>query len=65
MNWYLIVGNLGRIECENGFQARQIYGDYKRLSMKNYGRVAGEDVVLFCDDEIVYEHIGSLSANGY
>lgn len=54
----VIVGNIGKVfEGSNREEAREMYNTYVRMSKSGKGRPGGEDVVLFCDDEIVKEHI--------
>jgi hypothetical protein len=56
-NWKLVVGNLGTVfETKNGYVAQVNFDIYMRLSKRAYGRVSGESVTLFCDDEIHREY---------
>jgi len=57
----IIVGNVGTVlETTNRNEAVRTYGEYKRISISGVGRAGGEDVVLTCNDEPLYEHFGAL-----
>ncbi|HRH90771.1 MAG TPA: hypothetical protein PLW01_02515 [Agitococcus sp.] len=57
----VIVGNVGTVlETTNRKEAVKTYGEYKRISIAGAGRAGGEDVTLFCNDELLYEHFGAL-----
>lgn len=57
MRWQVIVGSIGTvIDTDNGFEARQIYSEYKRQSLSGYGRAADESVVMMKDGDIYWEH---------
>jgi hypothetical protein len=57
----LIVGNIGKIgEYASRKLAFAAFAEYVELSKSNYGRVAGEPVYLFENNEIVIEHDGEL-----
>ena len=59
-NLYVVnVGNIGNMEYKSKKLAIDCYKTYVTLSMNNEGRVAGESVVLFCNDEIIMEYEGS------
>lgn len=55
------IGNIGNIPCDTLEEAREIFSDYVEQSASGRGRAAGEDVVLFEDDEIIDEYFGDLS----
>jgi len=58
--YYLLVGNLGCVyEGTCPIQANAAWGEYKRQSMSNYGRAAGEDVTLFRNGELIREYVGT------
>ncbi len=53
----VIVGNIGTVHVGNNpVDARSVYGAYKRKSLANDGRAAGESVVLLKDYEIDIEY---------
>lgn len=55
--WEVLVGNVGCVfHGHNGYDAIQCYGEYKRMSIAKYGRIAGEPVTLFKNGEIYFEH---------
>ena len=56
----VIVGNIGTVWSGNGFDAKRVYGEYKRMSIDRYGRAAGESVTLMRGDDTVYEHLGTM-----
>ena len=61
-NYLLIVGNIGTVyRGTNGFEAMKQYGQYVALSKAPHGRASGENVTLFCDDEIKREFVGANS----
>jgi len=54
----VVVGNVGTVY--SGFsrkEAEEAFHSYVEDSEENFGRVAGEDVVLFEDDEIIKEYV--------
>jgi hypothetical protein len=56
----LIVANVGKIgEYASRKLAKDAYKSYVDLSTSGYGRVAGESVYLFENDEIIEEHMGT------
>jgi len=56
----IIVGNIGTVYRGNLLkEAMQTYGEYKKQSIANYGRAAGESVTWFKNGEIYREHIGT------
>ena len=58
----VIVGNVGYVYEGNLFkEALQHYAEYKRQSMNEYGRAAGEDVTLMKDQEPLYEYFGTFN----
>jgi len=60
----LVVGNVGTFRYgSNGFEAVKDYNDYVKMSKANYGRVAGESVILFKNGEIHREHEGDDHEN--
>lgn len=59
--WEVVVGNIGTVyDGSNGFEATKEYNQYVRLSKDNYGRVAGESVILFRDDDVYKEYYGTI-----
>ena len=59
--YQVIVGNIGQVyDGNNPIEARKVYGEYKRQSIDNYGRAAGESVTIFDNGEIDIEYIGSI-----
>ena len=59
--YIVIVGNVGAVfYSTNKKDAIAIYKEYVKMSDSSKGRVGGEDVALFCDDEPLYEHHGSF-----
>ena len=56
----VIVANVGKIgEYASRKLAKDAYKSYVELSTSGYGRVAGESVYLFENDEIIEEHMGT------
>jgi hypothetical protein len=56
-NTYTVnVGNIGNIDCATKREALATYRKYVSQSKENYGRAAGEPVVLFVNDEPVKEY---------
>jgi hypothetical protein len=61
----LIVANVGKIgEYASRKLAKDAYKSYVELSTSGYGRVAGESVYLFENDEIIEEHMGTRYQEG-
>ena len=59
--YIVIVGNVGAVFYSiNKKDAVATYKEYVKMSGSSKGRVGGEDVVLFCDDEPLCEHLGAL-----
>ena len=57
----VIVGNVGAVFYSNNKKdAIAIYKEYVVISKNSVGRIGGEDVCLFCDNEPLYEHFGAL-----
>lgn len=57
----VIVGNVGTVFYSiNKKDAIATYKEYVKMSDSSKGRIGGEDVVLFCDNEPLYEHFGVL-----
>ena len=57
----VIVGNVGTVFYSNNKKdAIATYKEYVKMSDSSKGRVGGEGVVLFCDNEPLYEHFGVL-----
>jgi len=57
----VIVGNVGNVfNSTNKKDAIATYKEYVKMSDSSRGRVGGEDVVLTCNDEPLYEHSGVL-----
>lgn len=55
------VGNLGSvIETESYEEAKATFNEYVELSETQYGRVAGEFVILWENGEPIEEHLGDL-----
>jgi hypothetical protein len=54
------VGNIGNIEYTSKKLAEECYTTYVSMSKQNITRAAGESVVLFKDDEIIKEYIGTI-----
>lgn len=59
--YIVIVGNVGTVfNSAIKRDAVATYKEYVKMSDSSKGRVGGEDVALFCDDEPLYEHFGVL-----
>lgn len=57
----VIVGNVGTVfNSTNKKDAVATYKEYVKMSDSSKGRVGGEDVVLTCNDDPLYEHLGAL-----
>lgn len=53
----VLVGNIGTVYSGPLFkEALQDYSEYKRQSARQYGRAAGEPVILLRDGEVKWEH---------
>jgi hypothetical protein len=60
--FYVVVGNIGKVyEGPDHEAAKRDFDEYVQLSKDNYGRVGGEDVILFEDCDIIEEFTGSLN----
>lgn len=58
----IIVGNLGSVHTgKNKKEALREYSAWVECSLSSYGRVAGEDVTLFADNDIIKEHSKGVS----
>jgi len=58
----VIVGNIGYVyEGPLMKEALETYAEYKRQSMNQYGRAAGEDVTLLKNHFPVYEYFGTFN----
>ncbi len=59
--YIVIVGNVGTVfNSTIKRDAVATYKEYVKMSGSSKGRIGGEDVTLFCDDEPLYEHFGVL-----
>ena len=57
----VIVGNVGTVFYSiNKKDAIATYKEYVKMSDSSKGRVGGEDVVLTCNDDPLYEYFGVL-----
>jgi len=62
MKYTVVVGNIGTVlETNNEEEAFETYREYVEMSKDNYGRAAGEDVVVFFKDDILVEYFGDIS----
>ena len=62
--YQVIAGNIGEVYSgDDPIEANRVYGIYKRDSIANYGRVAGEPVCKMEDGEPVpgYDYPGTLT----
>ena len=58
-SWQVYVGNIGNVHSSTSeFAATECFKEYTQLSKLNKGRAAGEQVALFCGNEIVMEYEG-------
>lgn len=63
MSFTLLVGNVGNVaESEHLEVLVPLFDEFVRMSVKGYGRVAGEPVVLLGIDGVVKEHLGEVPA---
>ena len=59
--YIVIVGNVGAVfYSTNKKDAVATYKEYVKMSGSSKGRVGGEDVCLFCNDDPLYKHFGAL-----
>lgn len=59
----VIVGNIGLVYSGPSlFEANAAFSAYRRASIDNVGRAAGETVTLFKNSEIMREHIGTIES---
>lgn len=57
----VVVGNIGTVyDGADRGEAQTKFMSYVDASMAPTGRAAGETVTLFCDDDVIGEHIGSI-----
>ena len=57
----VIVGNVGTVfNSAIKRDAVATYEEYVKMSDSSKGRVGGEDVVLTCNDDPLYEYFGAL-----
>lgn len=57
------VGNIGLVYSGPSlFEADATFSAYRRASIDNVGRAAGETVTLFKNSEILREHIGTVES---
>ena len=62
MNYEVIVGNIGNVYSGNDAkEANDIWYEYSNQSANNYGRAAGEDVILMRDGEPLGEYFGTIN----
>ena len=55
------VGNVGKVTNNETYaEAERAFREYRHLSVINYGRVAGESVTWWRNDEIYKEYIGAM-----
>jgi hypothetical protein len=60
----VITWNIGTVYTGNSkADAERSYAESVQLSQADYGRFAGENVVMFCDDDVVMEFVGSIEQN--
>lgn len=60
MHYEVVVGNIGTVCTTNNYDvAYRAYFEYQNLSKENYGRCAGENVLLMDCGEIKYEYVGT------
>lgn len=60
----VVVGNLGTTYLGSSMKtALEHYREYRQQSKTGYGRVAGENVTLLLNNEILKEYVGTLSKN--
>ena len=56
----VLAGNIGSVHTGDSFKAAvQCFEDYQKQSVEQYGRVAGETVLLLRNGERIREHQGS------
>lgn len=59
MRYEVIVGNIGRVyEGPSKTRAKETFYEYVKLSKHDYGRAAGESVIMLKDGFIYLEHKG-------
>lgn len=64
MNYEVIVGNIGTVlETQDSDEAYNTYYEYVEISKSQYGSVAGEDVILFENGDILEEYLGTQNDN--
>jgi len=57
----VIVGNVGTVfNSTIKKDAVATYKEYVKISESSKGRAGGEDVILTCNDDPLYEHFGAL-----
>lgn len=60
-SFIVIVGNIGTVYSGLSlFEADAAFSAYRRASIDNAGRAAGESVTMFKDYDILREHIGTI-----
>ena len=62
MKYQVVVGNIGTIYDGNNYvTAMSNYSKYVDASKNNYGRAAGENVILMRDNEPMVEYFGDIN----
>lgn len=61
MTYEIYAGNVGSVHTgTNKKDALKVFKSYVADSKANYGRVAGESIHMFADDELVKEYVGTM-----
>jgi hypothetical protein len=61
-DYEVVVGNIGYVHRGNNpVEANRHFSEYRTLSRDNYGRAAGEPVVLMKDGEPIREYEGTIN----
>ena len=58
--YQVVVSNIGQVYIGGKTAAHAAFRDYRERSKDGYGRVSGEEVTVFCGDEIVKEYLPTI-----
>ncbi len=57
----VVVGNIGMVTHTGTYaESEKAFSEYRKQSVTEYGRAAGESVTWFRDGEIYKEHVGKI-----
>jgi hypothetical protein len=63
MTYQVFVGNIGMVYSGGDeTKANETFDKYVEMSRTNYGRAAGESVIVMYRDELIKEYCGTLES---